>query len=256
MPSPQTPRARPSRSHPIDLDRQLRALHRAATTIVDELGAIVRRLEHEGSALESDARKWQERLLFLEKRRVPAPVLDRARSIEAEIRAHACPRQGLPRQRAPRAGPRVGSASAHRRRAHADRRAPGRVRSQREQLEQSPLWRLGAAPAEFDLVAAELRATWRVLRDYLCARGHGACRVVLRRPGASRLALHQAVGADAPVGPARLRTTGRRIVAHRPDVARGGSRPTRRGCSTRRCSCWSRFPRRWLRGARSRRRFR
>src|SRR5439155_25721219 len=71
---------------PIDLDRQMRALQRAATTIVGELEAIVRGLEHDATALQSDARNWQERLSFLEKQMVPAPVLERARSIEEKIR--------------------------------------------------------------------------------------------------------------------------------------------------------------------------
>ena len=70
---------------PIDLDRQLRAFDRAATTVVDDLASIVRRLEHDDNALESEVRKWQERQLFLAARQVPASVLERARSIEAKL---------------------------------------------------------------------------------------------------------------------------------------------------------------------------
>jgi hypothetical protein len=65
--------------NPIDLDRQLRSLHRAGTTAVGDLATISRRLEHDGNALESEARKWQERRVFLESQGVPAPVLERDR---------------------------------------------------------------------------------------------------------------------------------------------------------------------------------
>jgi small-conductance mechanosensitive channel len=157
--------------HPIDRDRELRALHRAATAIVDDLGAIVRRVEHEGSALEADARKWHERVVFLESRRVPAPVLERARSIETEVSStYSIVKDfrdsvllGLDRALALRA--RIDDART------LVARNQEQVRLQREELEQSPLWRLGATPADFALLGAELRPSWRVLRDYLSREG-------------------------------------------------------------------------------------
>ena len=46
-------------------------------------------------------------------------------------------------------------------RARSSRRSRSASARNRTQLEQSPLWQLGAAPAQFELVAAELRAAWR-----------------------------------------------------------------------------------------------
>src|SRR5439155_12591319 len=37
----------------------------------------------------------------------------------------------------------------------------------------SPLWHLGTAPTQFQLVAVELRSTWLLLRDYLMREGAG-----------------------------------------------------------------------------------
>ena len=156
---------------PIDLDRQLRALHRANTTAVDDLASIVRRLEHDDRALEAEARKWQERLSFLETRLVPAPVLERARSIEAKLQAASGRLREfrdsalLPLDRALALQARIQGA----RMLVATRQE--RVRAQRMELERNPLWQLGAAPAQFGRVAAELGATGRVLRDYLVQEG-------------------------------------------------------------------------------------
>ncbi len=158
---------------PIDLDRQLWALHRAATTTVDDLGAIVRRLEHDGNALESEARKWQERRLFLETRLVPAPVLERARSIEAKLQDTS----GRLREFRDSALLALDRALALQARIDGARALIAaqqeRVRSHRMEVEKSPIWQLGAAPAQFEHVAAELRAAWRVLRDYLVQDGAG-----------------------------------------------------------------------------------
>jgi potassium efflux system protein len=46
-----------------------------------------------------------------------------------------------------------------------------RIRAQRLQLEQSSLWQLVAAPAQFDLIAAELRTAWRLLGSYFARHG-------------------------------------------------------------------------------------
>ncbi len=204
---------------PIDLDRQLRALHRAATSLVDDLASVVRRLEHDGNALESEVRKWQERLLFLEARLVPAPVLERARAIEARLqRASSRLREFrdstlLALDRALALQARIDGARA----LIATRQE--RVRSHRMEVEKSALWQLGAAPAQFEHVAAELRAAGRVLRDYLMQERCRSCRSVLWCPGADRLAIRQGVRAGCRIGAARLRSTGRRIAAHRTHVA-------------------------------------
>jgi small-conductance mechanosensitive channel len=155
----------------IDLDRRLREVHRTASIIVDDLGAIVRRLENDGNALEADARKWQERLLFLETQLVPTPILERARSIEAKLRlatARVREYRGnvlLALDRALALQVRIDDARA------LMAVQQERVASQRMELEQSPLWQIGAAPAHFELVAAEVGAAWRLLRDYLVREG-------------------------------------------------------------------------------------
>ena len=152
---------------PIDLDRQLRALDRAATTVVDDLASIVRRLEHDDNALESEVRKWQERQLFLAARQVPASVLERARSIEAKLqRASEHLREFrdgalLALDRALALQARVNGARA----LIATRQE--RIRAHRMEVERSSIWQLAAVPAQFERVAADLGATWRSLREYL-----------------------------------------------------------------------------------------
>ena len=158
---------------PIDLDRRLRALHRAATAVVDDLAFIARRLEHDGNALESDARNWQESLSFLENQLVPAPVLERARSIGAKVqRTHARVREYRDNVLLPLDSALVLQTRIDDARALVAAQQEG-VRSQRMLLEQSGLWQFRAAHAGLELVAAELRATWRVLQDYLLREGAG-----------------------------------------------------------------------------------
>ena len=148
-------------------------LHRDASAVVDHLELIVRQLEHDGNALESDARKWQERLLYLEKRIVPAPILERARSIEAKLQRTGARvreyRDGalLTLDRALALLARIDDARA----LVAVREV--QVRSERTQLEQSSLWQLAGAPAHLELVAAELRAAWRSLGAYFARDGAG-----------------------------------------------------------------------------------
>ena len=157
----------------IGLARQLQVLHRDASTVVDDLGLIVRRLEHDGNALDSDAQKWREDLLSLENRAAPAPLLERARSTEAKLRATSA-RVRESRDSALLALDRALSLLAR----VDDARArvamqEDRVRSQRGNVERSPLWQLGSVPAQIELVAADLRAAWQVLRSYFAREGTG-----------------------------------------------------------------------------------
>ena len=157
----------------IGLARQLQVLHREASTVVDDLGLIVRRLEHDGNAIDSDAQKWREDLLSLENRAAPASLLERARSTEARLRA-ASARVRESRDSALLALDRALSLLAR----VEDERAQvaaqeERVRSQRGQLERSPLWQLGSVPAQIELVAADLRAAWQVLRSYFAREWTG-----------------------------------------------------------------------------------
>ena len=195
---------------PIDLDRRMRALRRGATTIVDELGAIVRGLEHHGNALEADARNWRERLSFLEKQTVPAAVLERARSIEAKVRdANARVKEvrdtvllGLDRALALQA--RVDAARA------LVTTQQERVRSQRLKLQESPLWHLGAAHAQIPLVAMELRSTWLVLREYLALERTGLASVFV---GVIALCLWLFTRRSEPTGATVSRAYDRPIAA-------------------------------------------
>ena len=166
------------------LARQLRVLHRdvrpSSTISHSSSGS----LEHDGNALDADARKWQERLSFLENRRVPAPLLERARSIEAEAASRECSRPRIPRRRAARARPCAGVCwRASTTRAHSLRRRRSASVRKGRSWNDLPCGRLGAAPAQIELVAAELRAAWRLLRSYV-AREERTGRIVLRRPGA------------------------------------------------------------------------
>src|SRR5664279_4114105 len=69
----------------ITLGRRLRVLRGDVSTIVDELGSITAQLEHDRVALDSDARKWRERLPLLEGERAPSQIVERARSAEAKL---------------------------------------------------------------------------------------------------------------------------------------------------------------------------
>lgn len=151
--------------------RQLRGLHGDASTVVDELGVVARQLEHDRRALESDAQKWQERLSLLQGKQVPAPVLERAASMEAKLQAtNARVREQqdsvlVALDRAVALLARINDARAlvATQEAH--------IRAQRLQLEQASLWQLGAAPARFDVVGAEVATAWRLLRTYLARDG-------------------------------------------------------------------------------------
>jgi hypothetical protein len=71
----------------LGLEHRAWALRGTASAIVDELSSILERLEQDRSALEKQARMWQERLSFLSDQRVPARVLDRARGIETTLKS-------------------------------------------------------------------------------------------------------------------------------------------------------------------------
>jgi small-conductance mechanosensitive channel len=151
--------------------RQLRVLHRDVSAIVNDLGVIVRQLERDRNALDSDAREWQERRVFLGDRLAPTPVLERARSIEVKLYAASARVREyrddvlLALDRALALLARVDDARA------LVAAQEEQVRAQRTQLEESSLWRLGAAPAHFDLVAAEVRTAGRLLGDYFAREG-------------------------------------------------------------------------------------
>jgi potassium efflux system protein len=151
----------------VSLARQLRLLHRDASTIVDELGVAARQLEHDGSGLDDDARKWQERLPYLEARLVPAPVLERARSIAARLAVTSA----RVRERRDELLLALGDALAVLARIEEGRvrvaEQEEQIRARRTQLERASLWQLAAAPGELGIVATELRATGRVLATYV-----------------------------------------------------------------------------------------
>ncbi len=158
---------------PLDVDRQLRTFDRDAAAIVDGLATIVRRLEDDRRTLEADARKWREQTLFLEQQLVPALVLEHARSISAKLQVTGVRVREyrdsvlLALDRALVLQVRIDDARA---RIAAQQE---RVRSQRLQQQELPLWQLDAAPAQFQLVVVELRSTWQSLRDYLVQAGGG-----------------------------------------------------------------------------------
>ena len=155
----------------ITLARQLRVLRGDVATIVDELGSVARQLEHDRAALDSDARKWRERRALLDGQRVPAQILERARSTEAKLQGTSARVREyqddvlLALDRTVALLTRIDNARA-RVVAQEDR-----IRAQRLQLEQSSLWQLVALPAHFDLVAAELRTAWRQLGTYFSRNG-------------------------------------------------------------------------------------
>ena len=156
----------------ITLARQLRALRGEVSTIVDELEPIARQLEGDRASLDSDARKWREGLSLLAGQRVPARVLERARSMEAKLQG-ASARVSETQDNVLLALDRTVALLTR----IDDTRArvatqEERIRAQRLQLEQSSLWQLIAAPAHFDLVAAELRTAWRQLGGYFSRNGN------------------------------------------------------------------------------------
>ena len=163
----------------VALARQLRVLHRDVSNVVADLGVIVRKLEHDRNALESAAGKWQERVTVLGDRLAPAPVVGRARAIEAKLHGASVRVREyrdevlLALDRALALQARIDDA-----RALVDAQEE-RVRASRTQLEQTPLWRLGTASAQVERVAADLRAAWRLLRTYLERDGAGLAALFL-----------------------------------------------------------------------------
>ncbi len=109
--------------------------------------------------------------MFLESRLVPAAVLERAQAIEAKLKGASVRLRefrdtvlvALDRALALQA--RVNGASK------LIATQQERVRAHRAGMEAAPLWRLDPGPTQFQRVATELRAAWRVLRDYLAADG-------------------------------------------------------------------------------------
>ncbi len=155
----------------LGLEHRAWALRGTASAIVDEIASILRRLEQDRSALETEARMWQERLSFLRDRMVPAPVLDRAQAVEAtlqssgdrvrEVRDSALldfVRAFTLQSRIVEASARISARIEH-------------IRTQRMELETSSLWQLGAAPSQFELVASGLRTGDRLMREYLVENG-------------------------------------------------------------------------------------
>jgi small-conductance mechanosensitive channel len=151
--------------------RQLRALHGDVSTVIDELGLIARQFEHDRRALESDARKWREGLLLVQDDSVPAPIRERAASMETKLGAtNARVREHqnaalVALERAVALQVRVDDARA------LVAAQEERIRSQRVQLEQSSLWQIGAAPARLDVVADEVATAWRSLGTYFARDG-------------------------------------------------------------------------------------
>jgi potassium efflux system protein len=161
------------------LDRQLRVLRSEVATGVDGLASIARQIEREGDALESDARKWQERAAQMEERHVPAPLIESARSIEAKL-GHAGARLQASRDDVLLALSRALALQTRIDDVRASVAAQGeRIRAQRLQLEESSLLQLGAAHETFDFVAAELGAAWRMLRGYFAQHGPGLAALFL-----------------------------------------------------------------------------
>jgi len=151
--------------------RQLRGLHGEVSTVIDELGLIARQFEHDRRALDSDAQIWRERSSLLQSDGVPAPVLDRAGSMETKLRAaNARVREQQDAvlavlTRAVALQVRIDDARA------LVRTQEARIRAQRLQLEQAPLWQVGAAPARLEVVSAEVGTAWRSLAAYFARDG-------------------------------------------------------------------------------------
>ena len=133
----------------LGLEHRAWALKGAASAIVDELSSILRRLERDRSALETESRMWQERLSFLRDRRVPASVLDRARGVEASLQGAA---DRVREVRDSALLDLVNAFTLQARIVEASARITARlehVRAQRMELETASLWQLGAAPSQF-----------------------------------------------------------------------------------------------------------
>ncbi len=162
---------KPDLINSVELDRQLRGLHRETTTIVERISTIVRRLEHDDKLLESNVKTWQEHATFLEKQSVPSTVIERAMAIIAKLeQANVHVREfrdnallGL--DRAIFLQTRIEDARA------LVLTRQTRLDSQRLVLEQSPIWQLGTASTQFQLVGAKLSASWQMQQEFLLQDG-------------------------------------------------------------------------------------
>lgn len=159
---------------PIDLverEFQLRQLERAVSQIVDSLSSIVRRLESDQAALEAGVQEWQERVQFAQKRGVPEPVLERARSAMTMLESTNAQVQAirddalLALDRAVELRGRILERSTT---VAVER---NRVRAGVMRLEEASLWQLIRSPLHLDWVAAELHAAYSLTRDYLARQG-------------------------------------------------------------------------------------
>jgi small-conductance mechanosensitive channel len=155
----------------LGLEHRTWALKGAASTIVDELSSILRSLEHDRHALETEATRWQERLAFLRDRKVPEAVLDRAQAVAANLQVTS------DRVRAVRDSALLDYVKAFTLQSHIVEQTARiaarleQVRSQRTALETSPLWELGTEPPRFGLVAMELRKAAHSLQEYFAEHG-------------------------------------------------------------------------------------
>ena len=155
----------------LGLEHRAWALRGAASTVVNQLASILRSLERDRNALETESRMWQERLTFLRERQVPEAVLDRARAVEASLDGTG-DRVREVRDRA--LLDLVKAFTLQARSVEASARVSARleqVRSHRMELETASLWQLDRAPAQFGLVAVELGKAARTLREYLGEHG-------------------------------------------------------------------------------------
>jgi len=155
----------------LGLEHRAWALKGSASTVTDELASILRSLEHDRHALETEAVRWQERLEFLRDRQVPEAVVDRARAVAASLQATS------DRVRAVRDSALLDYVKAftlHSRIVEDSARIAARleqVRSQRTALETAPLWELGTEPSRLGLVVMELRKAAYSLGEYLSEHG-------------------------------------------------------------------------------------
>ena len=151
--------------------RQLRGLRGDTSTVIEELGVVARQLDDDRRALDADARKWQERSSILQGDSVPAPIRERAGSMETKLQA-ANARVREYQNVVPVALDRAVALLAR----VDDARTlvvaqEARIRAQRLQLERDPVWKVGATSARSDVVAAEVATAWRSLGSYFSRTG-------------------------------------------------------------------------------------
>ena len=155
----------------LGLEHRAWALKGSASSIVDQLTSILRSLERDRDALETESKLWQERLSFLRDRQVPDAVLDRVRAIEASLHDTGHRVQEV-RDQALLDLVKAFTLQAHT--VEASARVSERleqVRSHRMELETASLWQLERAPSQFGLIAVELGKAARTLREYLAEHG-------------------------------------------------------------------------------------